>query len=242
MSVHSTKRVVVTGDWPVSRAVASLFVSRDARVVVMCPKTETPWPNAVPVECGFGSEDEVASAVAEAERSLGGIDTAVHGWMAAGLTEPQDFETIDETAWRASCERSLEGAWWWSRQILRPLRATGSATMVYLVPSVGLTGAARFAMMSAVSEGIRVLAKGVGRQTGTQGITVHTIAASPQHWLPAAEDGSLHRAISLSVPALGGPGDPADDLAPLVAMLDSADGHFWTSGTLVADGGVWMAL
>ena len=52
-------------------------------------------------------------------------------------------------------------------------------------------------------EGVRVLAKGCGRQWGVDGVTVNTIAAAPHHWLDADTADSLTRAISLSTPAFG---------------------------------------
>ena len=113
---------------------------------------------------------------------------------------------------------------------------------MFLVPTVGMAGAAEFTMLAAVAEGVRVLAKGCGRQWGVDGVTVNTIAAAPHHWLDADAADALTRAISLSTPAFGGPGDAAEDLAPLIALLDDPDAHFLTANTLVADGGTWMGL
>jgi 3-oxoacyl-[acyl-carrier protein] reductase len=232
---------IVTGGSPVATAVSSFLTSRGLRVVVMGP-SDGADPATKAIECHFESETEVAAALEQAEEQLGGVDLSVHTWMAPGLTEPQSFETIDEATWISAVEGSLAGAWWLCRHLVRPLRASARSSLIFVVPTVGLTGAADFSMLATVSEGLRVLAKGVGRQTGEDGVTVHTIAANPEHWIPSASDGSLHRAISLSPPALGGRGDLAGDLAPLIAMLASPDAHFWTAGTLVADGGIWMAL
>ncbi len=113
---------------------------------------------------------------------------------------------------------------------------------MFLVPTVGMAGAAEFTMLAAVAEGVRVLAKGCGRQWGADGVTVNTIAAAPHHWVDPDTADTLTRAISLSTPAFGHPGDAADDLAPLVTLLDDPDAHFLTAGTLVADGGTWMGL
>jgi NAD(P)-dependent dehydrogenase (short-subunit alcohol dehydrogenase family) len=73
-------------------------------------------------------------------------------------------------------------------------------------------------------------------------VTVNTVAAAPHHWVGVDAADSLTRAISLSTAAFGHPGDAADDLAPLVALLADPDAHFLTAGTLVADGGTWMGL
>ena len=84
--------------------------------------------------------------------------------------------------------------------------------------------------------------KACGRQWGLVGITANTLAAAPNHWVTDDEADALTRSVSLSKPAFGKAGDPADDLAPLVAMLADPGAHFLTAGTLVADGGIWMGL
>jgi NAD(P)-dependent dehydrogenase (short-subunit alcohol dehydrogenase family) len=196
---------------------------------------------ALPLECGFGSEAEVADALAAVERRLGGIDQIVHTWLAPGVASPHPFMDLDEDAWAAGCEHSLEAAWWLARASAEALRAS-AGSLVLVVPTVGMAGAAEFTMLAAVAEGVRVLAKGCGRQWGVDGVTVNTIAVAPHHWVDADDADALTRAISLSTPAFGHAGDAADDLAPLVALLDDPDAHFLTAGTLVADGGTWMGL
>ena len=92
-----------------------------------------------------------------------------------------------------------------------------------------------------VREGIRALAKGTAKTWGKHGITVNTLAVASAHFL--GEDGvEVGKALSLSPPAMGGFGDPATDLAPVLSLLTSPDAHFVTGSTLVLDGGVWMAL
>lgn len=196
---------------------------------------------ALPLECDFGSEAEVASAMGAAEERLGGIDQIVHTWLAPGVVVRHRFMDLDEDQWAAGCEHSLAAAWWLARASAEPLRAS-VGSLVFLVPTVGMAGAAEFTMLAAVAEGVRVLAKGCGRQWGVDGVTVNSIAAAPHHWLDDDTADGLTRAISLSTPAFGNPGDAAADLAPLIALLDDPDAHFLTANTLVADGGTWMGL
>ena len=193
------------------------------------------------LDCDFGSEAEVRDAIAAADARLDGIDQIVHTWIAPGVATARRFADIDEDAWAAGCERSLDAAWWLARAAVEPLRAS-AGSLVFVVPTVGMAGAAEFTMLAAVAEGIRVLAKGCGRQWGTDGVTVNTMAAAPHHWVDADTGDALTRAISLSTPAFGGSGDIATDLAPLIALLDDPDAHFLTAGTIVADGGTWMGL
>jgi 3-oxoacyl-[acyl-carrier protein] reductase len=196
---------------------------------------------ALPLECDFATEPEVADALAAADEQLDGIDQIVHTWLAPSVVSPHPFMELDEDAWATGCEHSLTAAWWLARASAEPLRAS-VGSLVFVVPTVGMAGAAEFTMLAAVAEGLRVLAKGCGRQWGGEGVTVNTIAAAPHHWVDADTADSLTRAISLSTPAFGDGGDVATDLAPLITLLDDPDAHFLTAGTLVADGGTWMGL
>jgi len=196
---------------------------------------------ALPLDCDFASEADVHAAVVAADARLDGIDQIVHTWLVPEITSARRFVDIDEDAWAAGCEHSLSAAWWMARAAAEPLRAS-AGSLVFVVPTVGMAGAAEFTMLAAVAEGIRVLAKGCGRQWGVDGVTVNTVAAAPHHWVGADTGDTLTRAISLSSPAFGGAGDVANDLAPLIALLDDPDAHFLTAGTLVADGGTWMGL
>jgi 3-oxoacyl-[acyl-carrier protein] reductase len=196
---------------------------------------------AHPLACDFTSEDEVASALEGATRDLGGIDQLVHAWLPDALLERADLSTVDEATWAAACEGAMEGAWWLGRHARAHLQPS-RGSLVFVVPAVGLAGAAGFAMLAAVAEGLRVLAKGCGRQWGSVGVTVNTVAVAPHAYLDHDVADGLQRAVSLSKAAMGGPGSVRDDIAPLIRLLGSADAHFLTASTAVADGGLWMGL
>lgn len=226
----TARRVVVVGDGRLADGLTRGLVDHGARVA-----TVTGGDDA------FDGEAAVAAALDAASGTLGGLDLVVHTWVAPSLLTPRRFVDLDEAAWAAGCERSMEVAWWVARAAAAPLRAARGA-MVFVVPTIGLSGGADFSMLAATAEAVRVLAKACGRQWGAHGVTVNTLAAAPHHWVAPDDADALTRSVSLSTAALGGPGDPAEDLAPLVALLAAPGAHFLTAGTLVADGGIWMGL
>jgi len=223
----TSRSVVVTGDGPLAE---ELLDGLDDLGVA-----------AVPLECTFDSEDAVREAMAAADARLHGIDQVVHTWLAPSVVAPHTFNDLTDDEWAEGCEHSLAAAWWLARASAAPLRES-SGSLVFVVPTLGMAGAAEFTMLAAVAEGIRVLAKGCGRQWGVDGATVNTIAAAPHHWVDDETADALTRGISLSTPAFGNRGTVADDLAPLIALLDDPDAHFLTAATLVADGGTWVGL
>ena len=217
------------------------LVAAGAHVVVLGPAAQS-VDGAPVVGCGFASSDEVSAGVAAAAAVLGGVDQFVYSWFPPALTRIATFAEIDEIEWAQTCEGTLDAAWWFSQQAIGPLRASGGGSVVFMVPTLGMTGASGFSMLSAVAEGLRVLAKGCGRCWGSDGVTVNTVATSPALWVSHEHGERMLREISLSVPALGRVGDPGEDLAPLVELLGAGEAHFLTAGTLVADGGLWMGL
>ena len=217
------RRVVVTGADPI----ADQLIDGFARLGV----------EAVALDIGSGSEADVRAAF----DTLAGVDQVVHTWLAPGLLTARQFMEVSEDEWAGACERSLEAAWWVARASAAPLKASGGS-LVFVVPTIGMAGGAEFTMLATVAEGLRVLAKGCGRQWGASGATANTVAAAPHHWVGSGAGDTLTRAVSLSTPAFGSAGDVADDPSPLIALLRDPQAHFLTAATLVADGGTWVGL
>ena len=221
------RRVLVTGDTALPHAISDALAAAGAHVVRLLR--------------GFDTEEGIRDAVAVAENDLGGLDQVVHAWVPDSVLGFADFMSIDEAAWQNGCEAAMSGAWWLTREAIPALQRTRGA-LTFLIPTIGMSGAAGFSMLASVAEGIRVLAKGVGRQLGADGVTVNTIATAAHLWLPADDAVAVTGATTLSTAAFGRSGDPAADIAPIVALLGEPEAHFVTAGTVVADGGIWMGL
>jgi NAD(P)-dependent dehydrogenase (short-subunit alcohol dehydrogenase family) len=232
------RRVVVTGAHPLANGLATTLRTRGDEVVTIAPAAH----DERGIACSFRSEAEVQAAVATAATRLGGIDQVVHAWLDPALLVERTFTELQADEWIESCEHSLEGAWWLARAVRAPMRSSNGTAVVFVIPSIAMAGAAGFVMLGTVAEGLRVLAKGCGRQWAKDGITVNTVATAPHHWVADDAGEVLSKAISLSSAAFGHPGDIGDDLAPLVSFLASEDAHFLTAATLVSDGGLWMGL
>jgi NAD(P)-dependent dehydrogenase (short-subunit alcohol dehydrogenase family) len=186
------------------------------------------------------SRDAVQRMVDDAETALGALDTVVHVHECA-----QARTTVVETTaeqWAARCEDSMTAAFHVTQASHRALCAAGNGRLVFVVSTLGMAGAYGLAASAAASESLRSLTKSVGKQWGKYGVTVNAIAVGPQHVVEGELGREVAEGVSLTVPALGGAGDAAADLAPLVSLLGRDDAHFLTGATLVADGGVWLTL
>ncbi len=168
--------------------------------------------------------------------ALGRVDAFVHA-----LVDPSSFEVVELTAvddarwevvWELTMRRALFGA-----QAARSQMGDEGGRVVFVVPTLAMSGAAGLAAYAAAAEGTRLLAKSAARQWGPARITVNCVAVAPE-LLGAAAFASDP---GLAPPALGGSGEPESDIGPIVAFLLAESAHFVTGATICADGGVWMA-
>lgn len=177
----------------------------------------------------------------------GGIDLVVHTWVHPAALVARDLADTTDAEWHDACRSTLDAAYRLA-QAAHPLLTASRGRLVYVVPTVALSGASGYSALAAATEGIRVLAKGIAKNWGAAGVTVHCLAVAPALVLAGARavdgpggEGSLGTELSLAPPALGRRGDPATDLAPIIGLLTGPGAHFVTGETLTVDGGVWSA-
>ncbi len=237
------KTLIVGGDDPLSSGLADGLRARSDALVHLRPDP-----------AAFATRAQVAAAVTGAIRGdgadgrsgglgggLGGLDLLVHSWVHPSAFEETVLAAMSEQHWASAVETSLYAAIYTCQAAFESLRDSGHGRIVLTMPTIGSAGGAGYAPLASVAEGVRQLGKAQAKQWGKYGITVNMIQVAPQNVLTGAAGERLSAAISLAVPALGSSGDPAADLAPVVALLASADAHFATGATLTLDGGIWMA-
>lgn len=186
------------------------------------------------VDGDLATKDGAAAAVAAAVAEVGRPHALVHAHLEPAGTMPTFLADVSDEQWWAVWEVTMRTSLWLC-QAVHPHLAGNDGRMVFVTPTLSMSGAEELVPLAAAVEGQRLLAKSAARQWGADGITVNCVAPSPA--LVGVEAGEM----ALSAPALGRAGDPTADLAPIVAFLCSTASHFLTGSTLCADGGVWMA-
>ncbi|MFM8303282.1 MAG: SDR family oxidoreductase [Actinomycetota bacterium] len=216
--------VVVTGtDQPLVRGLAAGVTAAGGAVA--------PVPSDA-----LGSRADAEAAFAAVAAEHGPIAGVVHGAIDPVAFERVPIHAVDDARWDAVWEQTLRCALFVLQAGYGQMRVGGGAFVV-VTSVVAMAGAAELAPYAAAMEGVRVLAKSAARQWGGDGIRVNCLAAGPEQ-VPIGLAGSD---LALAPPALGGPGDPAADLGPVVAWLLADDAHHCTGLTVTVDGGVWMA-
>lgn len=185
----------------------------------------------------LATREQVEHQVADAAERMGGPpDVVVHAAMPEVAFEAIDFSDVDDDRWEAVWEGTMRTTLFVLQAAFRAMQGRGGA-IVLVTPTVSMSGAERLVPYTTAVEGQRLLAKSAARQWGPDGIRVNCVAPAPEH----APIGVESMAVSLAPPALGGPGDVTDDIAPVAVWLASDAAHFVTGVTVCADGGVWMA-
>lgn len=164
----------------------------------------------------------------------GSIDLLVHAHVHPLALRANAVEDLSERDWIDACESTLDAAYRLAQAAHAHLAASGGR-LVFVVPTIGLTGAVGFAPFAAAAEAVRALAKGIAKTWGRDGVTVNSIAY-------AFTGDPATATHSLVPPALGSTGDLETDIAPVISLLASPEAHFVTGSTLVLDGGIWTAL
>jgi NAD(P)-dependent dehydrogenase (short-subunit alcohol dehydrogenase family) len=192
---------------------------------------------ALAVDASLTDRDSVGDALGQINRAFGRpVGAVVHTAMDPIAYETMAFEDVDDERWETVWEGTMRAALAVLQASFDVMHGRGGR-IVFVTPTVSMSGAAGLVPYTTAVEGQRLLAKSAARQWGPDGITVNCLAVAAEQ-VPI---GVASTATSLAPPALGGPGDPELDLGPVVAFLIGDAGHFVSGATIGADGGVWMA-
>lgn len=137
--------------------------------------------------------------------------------------------------------------WWsgvastlWCVQAFHPALAATKGSVVNVGAATGLKpDTTTFALYASTKEAIRSLTRTMACELAADGIRVNALiplAASPSFTQWAEDNPDDYRIIEASIP-LRRMGEPESDVGPIAVFLASADAHYVTGTTLLADGG-----
>jgi NAD(P)-dependent dehydrogenase (short-subunit alcohol dehydrogenase family) len=188
-------------------------------------------------------DDEVARAVATAERELGGLDFLVNNAGIEGVVasiEEYPLEVFDRVL-----AVNVRGVFLGMRHAAPALRRRGGGAIVNLASVAGVTGDPSLSAYVASKHAVIGLTRSAAPGFGPQGIRVNAVAPSPveTRMMRSIEQGLGGQATEIvkkrvidQIP-VGRYAEP-DEIAALIAFLGSDEARFINGSIYTIDGGM----
>ena len=199
----------------------------------------------VAVHCDVTSYDSLKAFVDQAVDQLGTIDVLVNN---VHRTTLKPFLDLDIRDFQTELEISVFSAWHMMKLCFPHMRDKpgAGASIINFGSRWGQESPKLTATYSAVKEAVRSLSRTVAREWGEYNIRVNAIcpggftdnaAAYMGTQIPEMQEYAM---AAFKDNVFGRPGDPYEDVAPIVAFLASDDSHWLSGQTINADGGGWI--
>ena len=185
----------------------------------------------VPVDVGVEVD---ARRLAEATvDAFGRVDVLVNNAGVAS-SSPLIETTLDE--WNRVLAVDLTGVFLCSRAVAPTMIAQGSGVIVNVGSQLGLRGAPNLAAYCAAKAGVHGLTKALARELAPHGIRVNAIAPGPVDTEILVDvDAETMAGILAEIPL--GRVAQVEEIAPIVALLASDGGTYFTGSVVNVSGG-----
>ena len=231
----------------IGRATALRLAQEGAKVAVNYNASEAPAQEvvdqiqtaggtAIAVKADVSDAAQVEAMVNQVIKELGGLHILVSN---AGITRDNLLMRMGEEEWDAVLATNLDGPFWMTRAISRPMMKARSGRIINMSSAAGRMGNPGQANYSAAKAGLIGLTKTTARELASRGITCNAIAPGLiQTDLTADLPEAATQALTDLTP-LGYVGS-VDDVAAAAVYLASDEARYVTGQVLGVDGGIVM--
>ena len=184
--------LITGGSRGIGRAMVELFASEGYKVAFTYLSSEkearalSQKTGALALRADCEREEEILSAVSEAEAALGGIDCLINNAAISGFSLLTDITTEE---WNRFLRIDLTAPFIYSRAVLPAMIRKGRGRIVNITSMWGLVGASCEVHYSAAKAGLIGFTKALAKEVGPSGITVNAIA-------PGVIETDMNRSLS----------------------------------------------
>ena len=197
---------------------------------------------AIALRAAVSSEDEVATAVADAEEAFGRLDVVFNN---AGImhSDDGDAEATEETVWDLTMDINLKGVWFGCRHGIPALRRSGGGSIINTASFVALVGAATPQLAYTASKGaVLAMTRELSVIHARENIRVNALCPGPlrTELLMSFLDTEEKRQRRLVHVPMGRFGE-ASEVAEAALWLASDESSYVTGTDFSVDGGLTAA-
>jgi beta-ketoacyl ACP reductase len=232
------RSVLVTGgNRGIGLAIAQAFAAQGDRVAITHRGSGAP-DGLLGVRCDVTDAASVDTAFAEAEQAHGPIEILVSN---AGITDDTLLLRMSEDSFSAVIDANLTGAYRVAKRASGGMLRMRRGRMIFISSVVGFMGSPGQVNYAASKSGLLGLARSIGRELGSRGITANLVAPGFIDTDMTAGLSDARRAEILRTVPLGRYGS-VQEVAGVVTFLASDAAAYVTGAVLPVDGGLGMGL
>jgi NAD(P)-dependent dehydrogenase (short-subunit alcohol dehydrogenase family) len=198
------------------------------------------------IEADVSKDAQVAGAVAEAEKALGGIDVVINN---AAIQPYGTVVTTPPDLWDSVLDVNLRGAYLIAHYALPGMVKRGGGALVNVSSVQGLANQSRVAAYATSKGGLQALTRTIAIDFGRKGIRANTVCPgcidAPMTWFSARETAPGNEKEMVDQ---WGQSQPmgrvgrVEEVAEVVAFLASERASFCTGAEFKVDGGLMASL
>ncbi len=201
-----------------------------ARVAAQLSTSAAP---SVGVTADVSVEGDVQRLVDETLSRFGRIDVLVNN---AGIAASSTLVETDLDEWNRILAVDLTGVFLCSRAVTPTMMAKGGGAIVNIGSQLGFRGAPNLAAYCAAKAGVHGLTKALARELAPHGIRVNAVAPGPVDTdILADVDPETMAGILAEIPL--GRVARVEEIAPVVVLLASEGGAYFTGSVVNVSGG-----